>query len=140
MELHKLIYYTDVDAVKALVQSCPESVNKVSPRGVTPLIAAIEAEDPGIVRFLLEHGADINAWGAADCPPLHMAIDVAAEAFKDGPPGADQSSLDIVQILLGFGADIHALDSRGKDALAFAKWRHKPSYQLLVDWCRDKEG
>jgi len=132
MTLHELIFDTDADAVKALVKSRPESVNQPSLSGVTPLIAAIEADDLSIVRILLDNGADVNACGAATCPPLHMAIDGAAEAFRNSPIGTDPPSLEIMQLLLDFGADIHALDSRNRDALTFAKEWYKPAYELLV--------
>jgi len=36
-------------------------VNARDSRGMTPLLFAVTGEHPEIVRFLLEHGADVNA-------------------------------------------------------------------------------
>jgi len=132
MGLSGLIFSRDFDAVKEWVFSHPGCVNEVDSAGLSPLGVAIEAYDPNIVYFLLENGANPNDWGGGNCPPLHLAIDNAAEAFRNSPLGAPPPSLQIIQLLLDFGADINELDFQGENAVTFAKGWYKPAYELLL--------
>eukprot|EP01129_Flabellula_baltica_P003267 TRINITY_DN13066_c0_g1_i1.p1 TRINITY_DN13066_c0_g1~~TRINITY_DN13066_c0_g1_i1.p1 ORF type:complete len:731 (+),score=122.44 TRINITY_DN13066_c0_g1_i1:31-2223(+) len=73
-----------------------------------PLIIAIHEEDDHIVRMLLQRGADPNI----KCDtvfPIHAA--------------ADTDNLDIVKILVDFGADINIVDSLGNSPLHIASKR-----------------
>jgi len=71
-----------------------ELIDKVQgdPRwsGSTPLHAAVVSNQPGIVKFLIEHGADINAKTKLGWTPLDMAQGIFfANARKDYPAAAE---------------------------------------------------
>jgi uncharacterized protein len=70
-----------------------ELVDKVlgDPRwsGSTPLHAAVVSNQPGIVKFLIDHGADVNAKTNLGWTPLDMAQGIFfANARKDYPAAA----------------------------------------------------
>jgi ankyrin repeat protein len=71
-----------------------ELVDKVQgdPRwsGSTPLHAAVVSNQPGIVKYLIEHGADINAKTKLGWTPLDMAGGIFfANAKKEYPAAAE---------------------------------------------------
>ena len=60
-----------------------------------------------VVRFLLEHGTDVNACNNDGFTPLHLAS-------KNG-------KLDVARLLVGHGANVHAEANDGKTPLQVAK-------------------
>ena len=78
-----------------------------------------------VIGLLLEHGADANARGGYDRPPLHEAVALAAyasdpEAASSFPEdGADVAAyaLEIIQLLLEYGADAWVRDDPGQSAM-----------------------
>lgn len=61
---------------------------------------------PRLVQFLLEQGVDANGQSTTGCTPLHVAAEVG--------------DLELVNMLLKFGADVELLDDEGKSALWYA--------------------
>jgi ankyrin repeat protein len=133
MNLHEMIYYGDADGVKTWVLAHPESVNSSSPTGLSALDAAIEADNADILRFLLEHGADPNSLGGANCPPIHLAIDAAADILLNSPPDADPPSMEIIKLLVSYGADLDKVDRHNQNALVFSSQRYQPAYDAIIE-------
>lgn len=73
----------------------------------TPLMVAIENNDPDIIEALVKRGADVNGRGGSDITPLMFAA-------IGGTPR-------VVQALLDAGADVSLRDNEGKTALTFAE-------------------
>jgi ankyrin repeat protein len=73
----------------------------------TPLMVAIENDDPDMIEALVKRGADVNGRGGSDITPLMFAA-------IGGTPR-------VVQALLETGADVSLRDNQGKTALAFAE-------------------
>ena len=98
----------DLGAVKAaLADGAP--VNEPSHllmNRPTPLSSASAAGHTGVVRLLLERGADADLADGMEMTPLMHA--------------AQQGHADVVRLLMEAGADINARDSLGNDALAHA--------------------
>ena len=97
--------YSSADLVKLLLDrgANPNVTNTV---GATPLMWAIP--DLAKVKTLLEHGADVNAKSKnRQRTPLLVAASY---------PG----SVEVLKLLLGKGADLHAKDSLGMHALGRA--------------------
>ncbi len=102
----------------------------------TPLITAIGEKDIPMVKFLIDHGADVNAsatyflphfgQSGGDLPPLILA---------SGSMEKDPKNEEIVRILLSHGANIEAIDSMwGGTPLMWAAWRGHPNIvKLLLD-------
>jgi Ankyrin repeats (3 copies) len=74
----------------------------------TPLHAFANAGKPTMVKWLLEHGVNVNARGRMGRTPLHLAAE-------------RNTSSKTVEILLEWGADMHAKDDQGLTALDVAE-------------------
>jgi ankyrin repeat protein len=81
------------------------------PGRMTPLYAAILANQPLMVEYLLQQGAKLESRFSA--PPTHFAL----KAPVDGGEGPSQ---DVLQALMRHGADINGVDANGIPALFFA--------------------
>ncbi|WP_424681992.1 ankyrin repeat domain-containing protein [Frateuria sp. YIM B11624] len=107
----------DAQGATALLHACGAGHREIAARlleagadatlaagtGVTPLAAAVGARRDGLVGMLLDHGVAVDQ----RLPGESTALMVAAAL---GYP-------DIAEHLLGGGADVHAVDLRGRSAL-----------------------
>jgi ankyrin repeat protein len=103
------------------------NINARSERGHTPLHRLLDGLDDSYdtidmfldtIRFLLEHGADIDALDNDHTTPLHLA------SYEGCAKGA--------RLLLEHGANIHLEDKTGRTPLQVAEDRkHKDIMQLL---------
>lgn len=113
----------------ALEQFSPEQINARDADGRTPLMHAILAEDaePRMVRFLIQHGAEVNVHDEGEAwTPLHFAA-------------RDQNTA-IVRALLEAGAAVDALDASTETPLVKAVFNHAPNFgviRLLLDYGAD---
>ena len=105
-----------------------------APKGsYSPLAAAAYDNNKEAVEFLLAHGANPNKGGRVNEPPL---LDNSATS----------ANIVILQDLINAGADIHAADARGDNALILAtKSYHADAVEFLakagLDPCaRDRSG
>jgi ankyrin repeat protein len=83
-----------------------------------PLFLAVEQRNPGLVRLLCSHGADVNYRYDVDWTPLHLAVDVEADTAwqrREAP------STEMVELLLALGADPGAKDVAGRTPLNIAE-------------------
>jgi hypothetical protein len=79
------------------------SPNLSADKNVTPLHVAVAAQNLDLARYLLEHGADVNAGDAEGHTPLHFAI--------------NRRDLELIRLVLDAKADPNAPDSAGKTPL-----------------------
>ncbi|MEZ4668276.1 MAG: ankyrin repeat domain-containing protein [Anaerolineae bacterium] len=89
-----------VEMVRALLEMGADTDAETKRYSTTPLYVAVQQDDLEIARLLLEAGANPNAQNADHWFPLSNA-----------------QSIEMVQLLLDYGADIHLIDERGMDAL-----------------------
>jgi ankyrin repeat protein len=99
--LHHFANAGDLDHLKAVLEKYPRLVNAKRPQAgkdetgkYTALHHAVAEGHIEVVKYLLSHGADIEADGGHGWRPLHLA--------------ASNDDLRIVQILVEKGADIGA--------------------------------
>jgi ankyrin repeat protein len=112
------------EEVVALLLKAGASPNIADREGWTPLINAAGKGHLEICKALLKAGADVNATGARGLTPLLQAIGArsdgkALDALKelkrmlsggdDDGDGDDESSLDLITVLLKAGANPNAL-------------------------------
>jgi ankyrin repeat protein len=88
-----------VDLVQLLID-WKADMNTASTSGDTPLHRAVNAPNPGIVQFLISKGSNVHAVNANKRTPLFGAKEI--ETAKQ---------------LVAAGADLFAVDSRGRSAL-----------------------
>lgn len=108
--------------------------------GSTPLMVAVEKQQLGAVRFLLNQGADVNLKDDYGFTALHLAAissmyevmiclvengaDVNAVNLRDVTPLMmacdDDSNMDVVRYLMRRGADMQLKDVDGFTALLYA--------------------
>src|SRR5512140_1222431 len=88
-DFHAAVMAADMARVKAILSASPELLNAKSKDGQTALHAAVLAQDPAVVEFLLGKGVDVNAADERQNRPLHVAAnslraDTAALLLKGG--------------------------------------------------------
>lgn len=142
----------------------------------TPLIHAIQSastsrfrlQSQAMVKFLLEHGAEANFSTSEEPAPLQMAAslgnispDITKTLLRYGAKvdGRDRNGETalliaaqrengpaVIRELVAAGADFHAVNGSGINAVMLAAWQHyQENVKLLVDigidaCARDKEG
>src|SRR5262249_1593769 len=103
VEIHRLLERDQVEQASALLAKEPKLVNARDESGQTPLHIASHRGHAGIVKLLLEQGADVNARDRAGTMPLHLA-----------------DNLEIVKLLIAHKADLEARDRNDETALVKA--------------------
>lgn len=98
-----------VSEVESILQTEPDLVKCRGLRGFTPLHTAADKDQTEVVRFLIAHGAEINARTDAGDTPLHWA------AFDD--------RMNAAKLLLAEGAEINPRDKDGNTPLHWAAAR-----------------
>jgi ankyrin repeat protein len=120
----------DMDKIKKLLAK-REDINARDQRGRPVLHLAIWKNHIDAARFLIDQGADVHAQDIAKNDltrqtPLHLVGRVTA------------TSAELVQALLGKGADVNARDSRGWTPLMWAAASgHVEIVKLLIEHADD---
>jgi hypothetical protein len=151
-----------LDRVKWWVETCGAKVNQETSGGWTPLMYACEVEPSNdqeddacaaVVRYLLDHGADLNkstyngrnallqASNAGSAKTVQLLLDVGADVDSEDANGwtplmcaTSSGHTKVVKLLIAAGADVNANNNNGKSVAAIAKGsRHEHILQLLYD-------
>jgi ankyrin repeat protein len=153
---------SDLQRVRALLADSPELIAARTKQGQTPLHAAAQGRDAGVLRFLLDAGADVATTDKHGDTPLHVAVrgyasegvemlleepaDVDAKNDRGYTPlhaaayygGQDDKAVTlrgrITALLLAKGADVAAREAQGLTPLHLAavKGRAQMVNPLLV--------
>ncbi len=108
-----------VSEVESILQTEPDLVKCRGLRGFTPLHTAADKDQTEVVRFLISHGAEINARTDAGDTPLHWA--------------AVDDRMNAAKLLLAEGAEINPKDKDGNTPLHWAAARgHVEMTELLI--------
>ena len=107
------------DALHAFVQHARTPRTHVS----RSILGAALTEKDDIVRYLVEHGVDVNQPDRDGCTPLHYL--------------AQDGSVEIVHYLIDHGAAINAT-CRGRETPL--KWAHYGSNQPIIDELKARGG
>lgn len=97
---------------------------------ITPLICAIDALNPEIVELLLNNGSNPNFMHTGLSLPLYHAVELAEEAADyDGTD--DQKLIEIIELLIKSGADMHLANYNGKSSYLYAESRYLPAKKIF---------
>ena len=107
------------DSAKALIQD-GANVNFEDNDHTPPLFTAVQTDDPPMVQFFLDHGADINEPSSSDgSTPLMMA--------------AGWTNGDMIKFLISKGANVDARDHDGHTALDISNEAQNESTQKALE-------
>jgi len=115
-----IILKGDMEVLRALVETRPDSVNDRDRLGDSPLHHAVARNRADMVDFLLSYKADIHAKNIQGETPLHTA--------------AGAGLLDMVRLLLHHGADVNIRD--GKLGLTPMTWAALFGRREVVEFLR----
>lgn len=113
--IHDAASQGDLKRITALVKADPAVVQAVDKDGATPLHFASAKGTAAIVKFLIEHKADVDAKKKGGVTPLHVAAGV--------------NSIEAVKALVAAKADTNAVDDLGRTPLSIAQER---GYKAIV--------
>jgi ankyrin repeat protein len=107
-------------------------VNCRTENGGTALMLASVAAEPDVVRFLLDHGADVSLQMQSNGrTALHAAV---------GGLHAQRKVAQVIEMLLAAGADTSAKDAGGETAYSLAKHNYGERVLSLLRVDRSEEG
>jgi len=105
--LHLAAQEDHIPIAEALVVESHGEIDPQTKAGYTPLHTACHFGRPGVIRFLLNHGANVEAKTKAGYTPLHQA--------------AQQGHVLVINLLLQARASPNALTNAGQTPLAIAE-------------------
>lgn len=115
-----LVWLGEVEKVKKMIDSGVD-VNGIKSNGMTPLILAVEGDQPQILELLLQNGANPNQQTALGGETaLHIAVDLAFDGMvQNNRKNPYPEPLECIKILLKYGADRKIKNNLGKTPLDF---------------------
>ena len=123
-----LAVYQGMDEVVLAVLKLGADVNAYSSGGLTALHQAVKQRNLFIVKEFITAGADVNAPAGDGNTALHMALTGSID-------------IELVEVLLESGANVHAINSQGIKPLKLAELAGNPEvFKLLNEkWLLDYE-
>ena len=129
-ELHTAISYREYDAVRRLIDAGAD-VNGRNEYGLPALnTAVVWAQEPAMIKLLIEAGADTEIRDYNGSPVIFETPSLYTPDLRNHHP----QSLELLQALVGGGADIYSLDGQGRTLLEYAIWtNHIEIIRYLLD-------
>jgi len=105
--------------LKAILDKRPDLINARVWLGGTALFPACQRNEPKVIAFLIDRGADLNARDDNGQTALFVAVEWAR--------------IDAIEVLLANGADINAQDNKGRTPLHIAvEWARIDAIEVLL--------
>jgi len=108
MTLHDAARTNDLEALEELVSAGADVDDTHAPAHERPLHVAAREGKEDIARYLLSHGAEVDARDDLLVTPLGYA--------------SYYNHLPVIRILVAAGADVNAVDAQGDHPLGAAAW------------------
>src|SRR5215203_3825500 len=114
----KFVFSGKEEKVKEMINSGVD-LEKIGSNGMTPLILAVEGDQPKILELLLKNGANPNKQSDIDgFTALHWAVEYAIDGMiQNNKSTPYPEPLECIKILLKYGADINIKDNSSKTVL-----------------------
>ncbi len=111
----------------------PNTSSRVGTDGATAFLLAADRSDVGLMRLLLELGADPLLPNFNNTTPLMVAAGLeTTEPLEEA--GEEPEAVEAVKMLLDLGADVNAVDDNGDTAMHGAAYNNYPLVvKLLAD-------
>ncbi len=144
----------DLDRARNLLTDDPSLIKSRTADGFPAFALAIFFGQPDLARYLIEHGADVNAQAqnaqrvfpvhaaaaANDTHTMIMLLERGADPnakqqldFTALHGAASRGNIEMAKILISHGADPKAKTAEGKDAVDIAEKYNKPEF---AQWMR----
>lgn len=104
--LHETVKQCDLDKLRSIIADRNININALNEENKTALHCAIEIENIGIARLLLNSGADPNLYDDLNFSPLHKAC--------------IRNNAEIVKLLLDYRANVNIQNTWGNTPLHYA--------------------
>ena len=118
--LHYAVYYMDLEMVQVLFD-CGAGINARNRAGSTSLLYALkrhaQSTDPGVVLWLLNHGADPNVPNDDGRTSLHVAL--------------GSGRIEIARLLVEHGASVMVKDMDGRTPLDYVSGEQRDELKKL---------
>jgi len=117
------------DLVESLLRSGADP-NGIPPGGFwSAMHMAVEHKRCSTLAMLVEHGGNVNLKDESGFTPLHLAVDLEADAASCR---GEKPTSDLTALLLSLGADPRLRDNKGRTAIDLAEWYgHEGAVRLL---------
>ncbi|MBM40728.1 MAG: hypothetical protein CL483_02235 [Acidobacteria bacterium] len=103
----------------------PAGITGLNFIGGTPFLLAARTADAELMRLLLEAGADTTLTNEDGSNALMVAAGLGTSSPGEDP-GTEAEVLEAVEVALGAGLDIDAVDQKGETAMHGATYKHLP--------------
>ena len=142
-DLYQAAETGDIAEVKTILAADPQLLKEKDEYEFSIMHAAALAEDPQMIAYLAEQGADVNAKNDEGMTPLHLVLypevaealiklgaNVNAKSFDDETPlhiqvAEGEQQYDMVKLLLQHGANKAAKDFNGERPYDIARDREE---------------
>ena len=110
-ELNSYIFESDIQGAVDLLNNDAD-INAKYGVGIRPISSAINSDNPSTLKFVIEHGADVNIDNGA---PLSETIDYCIDGMiQNNLDEPYPEAIEMLKILLENGADIELKDENGE--------------------------
>ena len=109
----------------------PAGITALNFIGGTPFLLAARTADAGLMRLLLEAGADPTLTNEDGSNALMVAAGLGTSSPGEDP-GTEPEVLEAVQVALDAGLNIDAVDDTGETAMHGAAYKHLPGVVTML--------
>ncbi|MBX2948372.1 MAG: ankyrin repeat domain-containing protein [Crocinitomicaceae bacterium] len=131
------VFEGDIEAVKKVIaENDRPGVNFVCHKlNATPLIIAVDSGFPAMVELFLMNGANPDFTRPGLSLPLYHAIELAEEA-ADYQGTDDSGLLEIIRLLMEYGANANALNYNETSPVDYAAHRYPPALKIINNYVK----
>ena len=129
-ELLEAVFNKNISKIEKLLKQ-GANINYIDSKRDNALLISIRNNNFDMVKYLLENGANPNPdFQTVYMLPLQEAIDTSVQIVNYNL-NIEKEPMDIIKLLIEYGANILQKNENGEDAYSFAKNYHIPAQKLF---------